>query len=167
SWLVWLMSYCTRSIVFIFFFSSRRRHTRSKRDWSSDVCSSDLRAGSGNRPGTRARGSGASAAGRAGPRARRRRRRPAWSRARRRSEERRVGKECRSRWSAYHKRKKDTVCKLFMLLIADVKRPNGITIFIIYTPNVTIILLTFDNREERSCLRFYGCMWGLSDETFT
>src|SRR5699024_11970966 len=27
---------------FCFFFSSRRRHTRSKRDWSSDVCSSDL-----------------------------------------------------------------------------------------------------------------------------
>src|SRR5699024_11460351 len=27
---------------FTFFFSSRRRHTRSKRDWSSDVCSSDL-----------------------------------------------------------------------------------------------------------------------------
>src|SRR5690554_7090169 len=26
-----------------FFFSSRRRHTRSLRDWSSDVCSSDLR----------------------------------------------------------------------------------------------------------------------------
>src|SRR6266496_5157823 len=25
-----------------FFFSSRRRHTRSLRDWSSDVCSSDL-----------------------------------------------------------------------------------------------------------------------------
>src|SRR5690349_22685246 len=29
------------SFVF-FFFSSRRRHTRSLRDWSSDVCSSDL-----------------------------------------------------------------------------------------------------------------------------
>src|SRR6266513_4256095 len=28
--------------TFSFFFSSRRRHTRSKRDWSSDVCSSDL-----------------------------------------------------------------------------------------------------------------------------
>src|SRR5207249_9403155 len=28
-----------------FFFSSRRRHTRSKRDWSSDVCSSDLADG--------------------------------------------------------------------------------------------------------------------------
>src|SRR5216683_7326820 len=28
-----------------FFFSSRRRHTRSDRDWSSDVCSSDLRLG--------------------------------------------------------------------------------------------------------------------------
>src|SRR5699024_11301495 len=27
-----------------FFYSSRRRHTRSKRDWSSDVCSSDLEA---------------------------------------------------------------------------------------------------------------------------
>src|SRR5690606_40946358 len=26
-----------------FFFSSRRRHTRFSRDWSSDVCSSDLR----------------------------------------------------------------------------------------------------------------------------
>src|SRR2546421_1194634 len=30
---------------FFFFFSSRRRHTRSDRDWSSDVCSSDLRPG--------------------------------------------------------------------------------------------------------------------------
>src|SRR5699024_11993517 len=30
-----LFTYC-------FFFSSRRRHTISKRDWSSDVCSSDL-----------------------------------------------------------------------------------------------------------------------------
>src|SRR5699024_11680893 len=29
-------------MFFLFFFSSRRRHTRSKRDWSSDVCSSDL-----------------------------------------------------------------------------------------------------------------------------
>src|SRR5207302_7272297 len=28
--------------VFFFFFSSRRRHTRFSRDWSSDVCSSDL-----------------------------------------------------------------------------------------------------------------------------
>src|SRR2546429_2154942 len=29
-------------VVFFFFFSSRRRHTRCSRDWSSDVCSSDL-----------------------------------------------------------------------------------------------------------------------------
>src|SRR5437867_12130353 len=28
--------------LFVFFFSSRRRHTRSYGDWSSDVCSSDL-----------------------------------------------------------------------------------------------------------------------------
>src|SRR5699024_12081972 len=29
-------------VLLIFFFSCRRRHTSSKRDWSSDVCSSDL-----------------------------------------------------------------------------------------------------------------------------
>src|SRR5438105_5091519 len=32
-------------VCLCFFFSSRRRHTRSTRDWSSDVCSSDLDAG--------------------------------------------------------------------------------------------------------------------------
>src|SRR5690606_39499361 len=32
-----------RQSIFMFFFSSRRRHTRFSRDWSSDVCSSDLR----------------------------------------------------------------------------------------------------------------------------
>src|SRR5699024_11623871 len=70
--------------AYSFFFSSRRRHTRSKRDWSSDVCSSDLshslrpksflwdnielyqQSGHKTMP---------------------------------RSEERRVGKECRARWS--------------------------------------------------------------------
>src|SRR2546428_4900430 len=31
-----------RLVLLFFFFSSRRRHTRSDRDWSSDVCSSDL-----------------------------------------------------------------------------------------------------------------------------
>src|SRR5207302_7041142 len=31
------------SSCFLFFFSSRRRHTRFSRDWSSDVCSSDLK----------------------------------------------------------------------------------------------------------------------------
>src|SRR3712207_8484735 len=99
--------------VCFFFFSSRRRHTRYWRDWSSDVCSSDL-ISEGFLP-------------------------PAWaivwfvlaapffvlglrSVARQvqaspeskltlgmsgafafvRSEERRVGKECRSRWSPYH-----------------------------------------------------------------
>src|SRR2546429_4645430 len=34
---------CSRCMPFsFFFFSSRRRHTRCSRDWSSDVCSSDL-----------------------------------------------------------------------------------------------------------------------------
>src|SRR2546429_3467962 len=34
-----------------FFFSSRRRHTRCSRDWSSDVCSSDLVTNTGARTG--------------------------------------------------------------------------------------------------------------------
>src|SRR2546429_6250136 len=33
-----------RCVNIFFFFSSRRRHTRCSRDWSSDVCSSDLDA---------------------------------------------------------------------------------------------------------------------------
>src|SRR5258707_11022096 len=41
-----LFDFCLLLIVcyffFFFFFSSRRRHTRYWRDWSSDVCSSDL-----------------------------------------------------------------------------------------------------------------------------
>src|SRR5256885_5029894 len=37
---LWLLS--LRFMVLVFFFSSRRRHTRLQGDWSSDVCSSDL-----------------------------------------------------------------------------------------------------------------------------
>src|SRR5216683_5228097 len=37
-------------LIFFFFFSSRRRHTRSDRDWSSDVCSSDLDSRVESRP---------------------------------------------------------------------------------------------------------------------
>src|SRR2546429_758492 len=38
-----ILFFSTLSIrCFFFFFSSRRRHTRCSRDWSSDVCSSDL-----------------------------------------------------------------------------------------------------------------------------
>src|SRR5207245_3080514 len=35
-------AYCSVLRAYLFFFSSRRRHTRCYRDWSSDVCSSDL-----------------------------------------------------------------------------------------------------------------------------
>src|SRR5204863_3994564 len=35
-------TFCAQTHSALFFFSSRRRHTRSLRDWSSDVCSSDL-----------------------------------------------------------------------------------------------------------------------------
>src|SRR5690349_22960038 len=74
--------------LFFFFFSSRRRHTRSLRDWSSDVCSSDLTS-AGKVSNDR----------RCCPRGRRI---SARSSSAMRSEERRVGKECRSRWSPYH-----------------------------------------------------------------
>src|SRR5690606_695617 len=36
--------------LYVFFFSSRRRHTRFSRDWSSDVCSSDLTRNHGDHP---------------------------------------------------------------------------------------------------------------------
>src|SRR5215204_6771577 len=78
-----------------FFFSSRRRHTRSLCDWSSDVCSSDLPRAD-RRPGQPLQ------EGAAGPQ-------PREGQARGRSEERRVGKECRSRWSPYHSTKKAIV----------------------------------------------------------
>src|SRR3989337_4003832 len=75
------------TVIDVFFLSSRRRHTRCYRDWSSDVCSSDLmrvadvidlypRVPVGTDVLIK------------------------------RSEERRVGKECRSRWSPYHLKKK-------------------------------------------------------------
>src|SRR5256885_7761493 len=35
----------SRGVLCVFFFSSRRRHTRLQGDWSSDVCSSDLKCG--------------------------------------------------------------------------------------------------------------------------
>src|SRR5690606_40816538 len=94
-----------------FFFSSRRRHTRFSRDWSSDVCSSDLAAASAllrplgvDVPIYPVKGYSISVPIRAGANA------PAISvtdfqrkivYARLgRSEERRVGKECRSRGGA-------------------------------------------------------------------
>src|SRR5439155_18669442 len=77
---------------FFFFFSSRRRHTRWPRDWSSDVCSSDLLRL--RLPGQQRRPPPQLLRARTGSR---QRRSPL-----RRSEERRVGKECRSRWSPYH-----------------------------------------------------------------
>src|SRR6266496_5736909 len=89
-------------ILFFFFFSSRRRHTRSLRDWSSDVCSSDLSC-RWKTPAAGCRGSG-------NPRSRTARS----SRSTRRSEERRVGKECRSRWLPYHSKKNEFQCLHFV-----------------------------------------------------
>src|SRR5256886_5862119 len=96
--------------VIFFFFSSRRRHTRFDCDWSSDVCSSDLGLRLQLAP---ARGEQIVLALQdEEDRARARAELPLLAlvlplggRARGgrcRSEERRVGKECRSRWSPYH-----------------------------------------------------------------
>src|SRR3989440_3332828 len=105
-----LCLYLSRRIL-VFFFSSRRRHTRSDRDWSSDVCSSDLilvdrgivfkgkcacplrmndiSVAQHEIDGFLGLGFGFG-----------------WEAEKyecmTRSEERRVGKECRSRWSPYH-----------------------------------------------------------------
>src|SRR6516165_2436664 len=70
------------------FFSSGRRHTRFDCDWSSDVCSSDL---------AYEQIQGSEDAYTQDPKQYSGQPVAAW-----RSEERRVGKECRSRWSPYH-----------------------------------------------------------------
>src|SRR2546430_6697156 len=101
----------TSSCVVFFFFSSRRRHTRFDCDWSSDVCSSDL-LGHVNPEMTMryvdvvgtdlqrefhlARSQPRHLAPQ--PKAPNSSQRGGLDR----SEERRVGKECRSRWSPYH-----------------------------------------------------------------
>src|SRR2546430_10822662 len=96
----------------VFFFSSRRRHTRFDCDWSSDVCSSDLAEATGDLDAHTLRAEAHRAADcllhRAAKRhaphellgdaLRKQGRVELWLR----SEERRVGKECRSRWSPYH-----------------------------------------------------------------
>src|SRR5690606_40076177 len=93
------------STMHFFFFSSRRRHTRFSRDWSSDVCSSDLRLARGVTERVPDRRLPATLGGSAFDLVRRRRGTPQESvrkhQSIRRSEERRVGKECKSRRSRY------------------------------------------------------------------
>src|SRR5262245_62965234 len=102
--LVYFFSFC------FFFFSSRRRHTRCLSDWSSDVCSSDLgaieraagaavrvRLHRGSIRDERAASYGAALLVLGDDRGSPRRA----SANRPRSEERRVGKECRARRSRY------------------------------------------------------------------
>src|SRR5690606_17383153 len=50
-------------LVSSFFFSSRRRHTRFSRDWSSDVCSSDLTGNGAHLDGVRTSGTAGQASG--------------------------------------------------------------------------------------------------------
>src|SRR3989454_6638041 len=100
-------------VSLFFFFSSRRRHTRLQGDWSSDVCSSDLLSAHPEpirerreafRLLPRAHDLALDHDSSGGRRAERDERLdlPHVLPAERRSEERRVGKECRSRWSPYH-----------------------------------------------------------------
>src|SRR5438132_6911948 len=112
-----LMNLLMRLIYFyLFFFSSRRRHTRSLCDWSSDVCSSDLfstpQYEAENRlsnfdPSNNSliHAKDGSIYDRALVHPDRNNFAPRLGAAYSRSEERRVGKECRSRWSAYHSKK--------------------------------------------------------------
>src|SRR5205809_8093501 len=76
------------TVCCVFFFSSRRRHTRCSRDWSSDVCSSDLERRLRLDERQTTLGDGPSEVRGA------------------RSEERRVGKECRSRGGRDEQKKK-------------------------------------------------------------
>src|SRR5258707_4036100 len=98
-----------------FFFSSRRRHTRYWRDWSSDVCSSDLEEMPFATHGGLAVHHTFPLDGEYVFRMRLKRNATVGTiegieedtnqielRLDHRSEERRVGKECRSRWSPYH-----------------------------------------------------------------
>src|SRR5689334_23403111 len=99
------------AFYFFFFFSSRRRHTRWNCDWSSDVCSSDLQEVEDAQQRGRSVAGGktepwALDLGRLGEPGAEQLGRPRRTRVlghvQLRSEERRVGKECRSRWSPYH-----------------------------------------------------------------
>src|SRR5688500_19526527 len=89
-------------LYFFFFFSSRRRHTRLQGDWSSDVCSSDLGAYGSHL----CRRTGVDLHARdhpgAGDRGQVRPLNPVG-----RSEERRVGKECRWRWGRGDEKEKE------------------------------------------------------------
>src|SRR5438034_3953815 len=109
----------------LFFFSSRRRHTRSLCDWSSDVCSSDLTSTSDGEleisvlslirpfrststPLFITHGAFLQDIGKVNmllP-------------ARSRSEERRVGKECRSSWSWARQKKNTYYNSISMILIS-------------------------------------------------
>src|SRR5256885_7277122 len=104
---------CGACYARVFFFSSRRRHTRLQGDWSSDVCSSDLLASIATHHGKHGQArrwaeqllsrvpgfpdavlslaAAELADGSTGG-----------AEKLLRSGERRVGKECRSRWSPYH-----------------------------------------------------------------
>src|SRR5687768_17890113 len=87
-WCLFLLFVVFCFFVFFFFFSSRRRHTRCSRDWSRRVLFRSFGGRVADRPVRHER----QEPGRLG----------AVRPAERRSEERRVGKECRSRWSPYH-----------------------------------------------------------------
>src|SRR5438128_10204544 len=99
------------SDMIFFFFSSRRRHTRCYRDWSSDVCSSDLECKKNSALANITRNRASNVAGLSCASKNRRGGLKAKFRSEHnvvapdsRSEERRVGKECRSRWSPYHEK---------------------------------------------------------------
>src|SRR5437899_7218552 len=91
---------------FSFFFSSRRRHTRCLSDWSSDVCSSDLLLHHGLLAVDVFAGIHGVDRDTRVPVIRGGEDYGIHIAPRQRSEERRVGKECRARWWRDHYKKK-------------------------------------------------------------
>src|SRR5688500_19584122 len=90
----------------LFFFSSRRRHTRLQGDWSSDVCSSDLDVGP-SRFALKLVLGNADIQTLVGDAEKDIKGQLSASLDLERSEERRVGKECRSRWAAWPYKKEE------------------------------------------------------------
>src|SRR5271163_5022370 len=126
--------------IFSFFFSSRRRHTRSDRDWSSDVCSSDL-AKAHHVPLHRSRLELSEIVERARQHIHR-------------SEERRVGKECRSRWSPYHYKKKSVLSNMPRVLKRagpGMEGSGSITsVFFVVFDGVDLFFFFFSSRRRHT-----------------
>src|SRR6266705_729680 len=141
---------CEVYILLLFFFSSRRRHTISYGDWSSDVCSSDLARPSLSSAFGLLRGRPLQVVTIAGSLL-----------GLARSEERRVGKECRCRWSPYHlkKNKPDIKASRVFLRLAHENHefilihPSCWTVFIPIHCSLDVLIFFFKQKTAYEIVR--------------